>query len=265
MRQPTLSRIEIFPIKSLDGMVVETATVLPRGALKGDRQYAIVDPQGKWVNGKTNAAIHGLRNTFSADLSTVTLWVQNQPESTVTFNLMGDRTGLEQWLSDYFKMPTRIEVNTEMGFPDDSVSPGPTVITTATLEAIAQWFPGMRLAEARRRFRTNLELADAPAFWEDRLYGKEGEMTPFWIGAVQFFGVNPCQRCIVPTRDSCQGRATAGFQKTFVQQRRSTLPEWVERSRFNHYYRLAVNTRISEGEVSKNLLIQLGDLIHLNG
>jgi hypothetical protein len=265
MLQPTLSRIEIFPIKSLDGMVVETATVLTRGALKGDRQYAIVDPQGKWVNGKTNAAIHRLRNTYSADLSTVTLWVQDQPESAVTFNLAGDRTGLEQWLGDYFKIPVRLEVNPEMGFPDDPVSPGPTVITTATLEAIAQWFPGMGLAEARRRFRTNLELADAPAFWEDQLYGKEGEVISFRIGAVQFFGINPCQRCIVPTRNSWNGAAAAGFQKTFVQQRRSTLPGWVERSRFNHYYRLAVNTRLGEEGSNENLLLQLGDLIHLNG
>jgi uncharacterized protein YcbX len=33
---PTLSPIEIFPVKSLDGVTLQAVTVLPSGALKGD-------------------------------------------------------------------------------------------------------------------------------------------------------------------------------------------------------------------------------------
>ena len=33
-----------------------------------------------------------------------------------------------------------------------------------------------------------------------------------------------------------------GFSKTFAERRQATLPAWAEPARFNHYYRLAVNT-----------------------
>lgn len=247
MVQAVLDRIEIFPIKSLDGMVVDTATVLPSGALKGDRQYAMVDGDGKWVNGKANAMVHRLRSTYSPDLSTVTISVQDRGKGAETFDLAGDRSALEQWLSDYFQESIHLAENIEMGFPDDTKSPGPTVISTATLAAIASWFPGIDLAEARRRFRTTLEFSNVPEFWEDHLFGPAVEMISFKIGQVEFLGINPCERCIVPTRDSLEGAVLNGFQKTFVQQRQSTLPTTVERSRFNHFYRLAVNTRLAEG------------------
>jgi uncharacterized protein len=260
MVQPILDRIEIFPIKSLDGMVVETATVLPSGALKGDRQYAMVDSEGKWVNGKANAMVHRLRSTYSPDLSTVTISVQNN--GTETFDLAGDRSGLEKWLSDYFQKAVHLEENKEMGFPDDTKSPGPTVISTATLAAIASWYPGMTVAEARRRFRTTLEFNNVPDFWEDHLFGPAGETVSFKIGQVEFLGINPCERCIVPTRESLEGSPTSGFQKTFVQQRKHTLPDAVERSRFNHFYRLAVNTCLADGKsVTSNPAIHRGDSV----
>jgi uncharacterized protein len=262
MVQAMLDRIEIFPIKSLDGMVVETATVLPSGALKGDRQYAMVDSAGKWVNGKANAMVHRLRSTYSPDLSTVTMSVQD--EDSETFNLAGDRAALEKWLSDYFQKSVHLEENTEMGFPDDTRSPGPTVISTATLAAIASWFPGMDVPEARRRFRTTLEFNNVPEFWEDHLFGPAGETVAFTIGQVEFLGINPCERCIVPTRESLGGSPTSGFQKTFVQQRQRTLPTAVERSRFNHFYRLAVNTRLVDGAaIAPHNLIHQGDQVQI--
>jgi uncharacterized protein len=260
MVQAMLDRIEIFPIKSLDGMVVETATVLPSGALKGDRQYAMVDDAGKWVNGKANAMVHRLRSTYSPDLSTVTISVQD--EGSETFDLLDDRTGLEKWLSGYFQKSIHLEENTEVGFPDDTKSPGPTVISTATLAAIASWFPGITVAEARRRFRTTLEFNNVSEFWEDHLFGPAGETLAFRIGQIEFLGINPCERCIVPTRESLEGSPTSGFQKTFVQQRQSTLPAAVERSRFNHFYRLAVNTRLADSaSVTSGAAIQRGDIV----
>lgn len=74
-------------------------------------------------------------------------------------------------------------------------------------------------------------------------------------------GVNPCQRCVVVTRDPQTGEPLPKFQKIFITQRKNTLPEWTERSRFNHYFRLAVNTRLSPTEAGK--VIQIGDEIVL--
>jgi uncharacterized protein len=64
---PILRRIKIFPIKSLEGVVVDRVNVLASGSLKGDRQYAIVDDVGRFVNGKSTPLVHRLRHTFSKD------------------------------------------------------------------------------------------------------------------------------------------------------------------------------------------------------
>jgi uncharacterized protein len=245
---PVLHRIEIFPIKSLDGVVTDRISVLPSGALEGDRQFAMVDEQGRFVNGKSTALVHRLRAKFSPDLSTVTLW-RSGTEKRETFVLeekeegKGSRVSLEAWLSEYFGKAVTLQENTVTGFPDDLNAPGPTIIGTATLETVAEWFPELDLAEMRRRFRTNLEIGGVPPFWEDRLYGKNGQSIEFQIGEMRFVGMNPCQRCIVPTRGSLSGLAYEAFQKQFIQKRKAELPPWAERSRFNHFYKLAVNTR----------------------
>ena len=155
-----------------------------------------------------------------------------------------------------------IDQNLEIGFPDDTVSPGATIVSTATLEAIADWYPELTTENIRRRFRTNIEIAGVPAFWEDRLFTKSGQTVKFKVGDVEFIGVNPCQRCVVVTRDPQTGQPYPKFQKTFIQQRKNALPEWTERSRFNHYFRLAVNTRLSSTEAGK--AIKVGNRVIIN-
>src|SRR5581483_2540325 len=91
------------------------------------------------------------------------------------------------------------------GFPDDLNAPGPTVISTATLRTVASWFPGLTVDDMRLRFRANLEIDGVEPFWEDRLYGEQGESVTIRIGRVTIEGVNPCQRCVVPTRDPSTG------------------------------------------------------------
>lgn len=241
---PYLAQINLYPVKSLDGATVTQSQVLPSGALKCDRTYALFDSQGSVINAKRTAKIHAVRSQFSDDLESITLRTQGS-ENTSTFHLHEHRTGLEAWFSGYFQQPVTLQENLQLGFPDDTTSPGPTVISTATLEAIASWYPNLSVEEARRRFRANLEIDGVPPFWEDQLFGAEDETVAFQIGEVTFLGVNPCQRCIVPTRDASTGEGTAQFQKTFNQRRSATLPEWVDRSRFNHFYRLSVNTRLS--------------------
>jgi uncharacterized protein YcbX len=260
MNLPDLAHILIYPIKSLDGVAMQQATVLASGALKGDREFALVDDQGKLVNGKRTAKIHSIRAQFDLDPRTVTLRLEGETQSE-QFHLDRDRSGLESWLSQYFGFAIHLIRDTQTGFPDDTLSPGPTIISQTTLQSVAAWFPGLTLEDTRQRFRSNLELGECEAFWEERLYGQAERTVSFQIGDVQFAGVNPCQRCPVPTRDPRTGQVYPNFQKQFVQQRRQTLPDWTERSRFNHFYRLAINTRISTTEAGK--VLQLGDTLHL--
>ncbi len=258
---PEVSRLFIHPIKSLDKVGIENITVLRSGALKRDREFAIFDKSGHFVNGKRNARIHAIRSEFDLETNIVSLWVQGTDHANV-FHVEKEREALECWLGEFFDFPVEVKQNLNTGFPDDTVSPGPTIISTATLEAIASWYPGLDVEEVRLRFRSNIEISGVPAFWEDRLFTEAEGTVNFQIGDVQFMGINPCQRCVVVTRDSKTGEAYPNFQKTFVAQRRTTLPEWAERSRFNHFYRLAINTRLPITEEGK--MICIGDELRIH-
>jgi hypothetical protein len=264
---PVLSHITIFPIKSLDGIALEQATIAPGGALIGDREFAIVDAAGEYVNGKRTAQVHALRAQYDLTQRLVTLWVDptgnTQPTGDrTTFHLDQQRPELAGWLTRYFGFQVQLIQDTHTGFPDDPASPGPTIISTATLKMLTTWFPGIDLAAMRHRFRTNLEITDVEPFWEEHLYAEADRPVPFHIGSVQLHGINPCQRCIVPVRDAYTGTPYPNFQKTFQTQRKAFLPAWAERSRFNHFYRLAINTRIPTSEMDKTLCI--GDSLYLD-
>ena len=64
-----LSRIELFPIKSLDGVSVVAARINSAGILEHDRVYAIVDATGSYVNGKRTDRVHLIRTTLRGRLS----------------------------------------------------------------------------------------------------------------------------------------------------------------------------------------------------
>ncbi|PSB22297.1 MOSC domain-containing protein [filamentous cyanobacterium CCP1] len=251
---PHLAKILIYPIKSLSGIEVTEARLLEGGALAHDREFVMVDEQGRFVNGKRTAKVHLLRSTYDLANRGVTLEVQGDTQ-TASFHLDDDRAALETWLSEYFGYPVTLQQNLHMGFPDDTEASGPTVVSTTTLETIASWFPDLSTDEIRHRFRANLEIADVPAFWEDQLFGQAGELVPFQIGDVTLWGSHPCQRCVVVTRDHLTGESYQGFQKAFTTQRKATLPSWANPSRFNHFYRLTLNTIVYPSEAGKVLRV----------
>ena len=231
MSSPFVARIDLHPIKGFDAVQVDAATVLPSGALAGDRRWAFVDERGRYVNGKQFAAIHGIRTRIDPDASTAVV-------DDLHFLLAGDVTPLEDWMSERLETRVRLEENPTAGFPDDTESPGPTLIGTATLEAVAGWFD-LTLDQVRARFRANIEIGGVPAFWEDGFYGRTCR-----VAGVPLLFHNPCARCVVPSRDARSGEPYPLFQKRFAEARRASLPAGVDPAPFDHYYRLAVNTRL---------------------
>lgn len=257
---PHLARIFIHPLKALDAISVPHSNVLPTGALELDRAYAIFDADGKFINGKRCPAVHALRARFNLAEKSVALSIQDNPAPPQAFFLDRNRMPLDRFLSTHFGFPVRVSHNFETGFPDDTDAPGPTLISTATLETVASWFR-LDLDSVRRRFRANLEIGGVEPFWEDRLYGPPGQSVLFTIGGVAFEGVNPCQRCIVPSRDPQSGDALPEFQKIFLEKRKAALPPWANAGRFNHFYRLAVNTRLAPG--ARSAAIHCGQDVRL--
>ena len=256
-----LARIHLHPIKSFDSQAVERATLLTCGALQHDRRYALRDRDGEFVNGKRTPAMHLLRSNFNLDRRQLALRVEGTTEIQ-TFDVDAERPRLNAWLSDYFSIPLEVIENTEGGFPDDTDSPGPTLVSTATLQEVAKWFGGLSLDDVRARFRANLEVDGVEPFWEDRLVAAGSQVVRFQIGSVELLGTNPCQRCPVPTRDPKTGEPIFAFAKTFSQHRAATLPAWAPASRFDHFYRLSVNTRPVDG---KQGTLAVGDDVRILG
>jgi uncharacterized protein YcbX len=256
---------------------VNEARIGPNGGLELDRAWALYSADGRWVNAKRTAAMHLIRASYAPDIGSVTLTVPGDRRNipAMTFAFPGDAEGAAEWFSMYFEQAIQVRYTRE-GFPDDGLAPGPTIVSTASLEAVCEWFPGMTLDEARRRFRTTLEIDAAnstgarsengyasaseklPPFWEDQLFSEsETTVVRFRIGDVAFEGSNPCARCPVPARESQTGITNDGFQKRFTDLRRAQLPPWAPAERFDHFYRLATNTRVPSTERGK--ILRVGD------
>jgi uncharacterized protein YcbX len=189
---PTLDRITIYPVKSLDGLDLVECGVLPSGGLEHDRRWRLVDMDGRVLNAKRSPVFHAIRAEYELDERLVTLWVDPAAIAAAalpaadldrlrglaghlggqvirdSFHLVPGQGGPCEWLSEVFGVGVLLQERADGGFPDDRDAPGPTLVATATLAEVGRWF-GFDLAESRRRFRVNLEIGGCDAFWEDAL------------------------------------------------------------------------------------------------
>jgi uncharacterized protein len=263
MEDVVISRIVVFPIKSLDGISVQDATFLPSGALQHDREFALYDETGRWINGKRDARIHSIRSEYDLDACTVRLKSPTQ-SNWQTYHLVNDQHELENWFSSEFGIPAFLNRDQYSGFPDDSHAQGPTIISSGTIAEVGAWFSISDECETRRRLRANIELSANLPFWEDQLFGPPRHEVAFLLGEAEILGTGPCKRCIVPVRNSVTGDETPDFQKTFNAKRVATLPSWSNRARFGPlFYRLAVNTRLNSSAAEKR--IKVGDRCQIVG
>jgi uncharacterized protein YcbX len=256
---PHLAQIRIYPIKSLDPITVPESRIGPSGGLTHDRAWALYSVDGKWVNAKRTPVIQLIRAHYSPDLTSVTLSVpgdrRNIPARTFAFPQAHEDAA--EWFSVFFDQQIIVRLSPD-GFPDDPIANGPTIVSTSTLQTVCEWFPHISLDEARLRFRTSLEIDGVPAFWEDQLFAENPRTAVrFKIGPIHFEGSNPCARCPVPARDPFTGLTNDGFQKHFIQLRQASLPPCSPRGPFDHFYRLATNTRVPSTESTK--LLRQGD------
>lgn len=194
---PTLDRITLYPLKSLDGVEVTEARLLPGAGLEYDRRWQLVDLDGRVVNAKRTALLNAIRAEYAIEglaaagldsglprLAANVISLAVDPAALAaaavpgldrlralapdTFPLVPGSEGPCGWLSEAIGFSVLLLERAEGGFPDDRDAPGPTLAATATLAEVARWF-SFDLDEARRRFRVNLEVGRCDAFWEDTL------------------------------------------------------------------------------------------------
>ncbi|RLJ70463.1 hypothetical protein BCF55_0738 [Hydrogenivirga caldilitoris] len=240
---PFLARIRIFPIKGLDPVEVQSARIVPSGSLEHDREFALHDEEGNVISGKREKRVHRIRSEVDFE----TQVFRFKYEGKVYEFTFEETKAIEDFFSEVFGYRVFLK-RSEEGFPDDRKAHGPTLVSTATLREIANWF-GLEEENVRRRFRANLEINGVPAFWEDFLVGEDFPKK-FYVGEVLLSGEGISKRCPVPTRDPFTGEELKGFVKTFVEKRKETLPDWSPKSRFEDtFYRLCVNTNVLEGGI----------------
>ena len=250
---PRLARIRVFPIKSLDPLELERAEIASGTIIARDREFALFDAKGRALNGKRlGSSILRVRARYAGNGERVEL---TSGTEVAAFDLRRDREGIERWFERILGLRVFLDRDPSAGFPDDREASGPTVLGSASIEAVAGWF-GMRAEEVRRRFRANLEIDGLEPFEEDLLFGPPGEPRRFRIGEVEFLGTNPCARCAVPTLDSF-GRELAGpfVAREFAALRERYRHPNSEIAGYGHYFRLAINTRIAPRQAGKSLRV----------
>ena len=260
--KPVVSRITIYPVKSLDGLSLQKAVISEGGCLLHDREYAITDEKGNYIIGKTNKLVHSLRTSFDPEIRVISFRQFNETTQ-VHFHLQKEKSSIESYLSDFFGVKILFHQNSTGRFLDVPDLSGATVISTSSLKEVSGWFDIMDLEEARKRFRATVEIEGVPAFWEDHLFSNEGKRIEFEIGDVTLFGISPRARCVVPTRNPETGEVIHAFPKSFVKRRASTLPEWSTLNEFDHYYYLSVDCLIPATEIGK--AIETGDEVKIIG
>ncbi|MDA7889506.1 MOSC N-terminal beta barrel domain-containing protein [Pirellulales bacterium] len=195
---PHLSGITIYPVKSLDGLALSEATVLPGGALMHDRRWRLIDDEGAVVNAKKNKRFHAIRAAFQVEGiegggcmsqdggNLVTLSVDEGMPGDLsclgqeTFPLVPGQDGPCGWLSEALAIDVFLQERFEAGFPDDCDAPGPTLISYESLNEVARWFD-WDIEEARRRFRMNFEIAtERDDEKRDTIDPNTDAIGPFW-------------------------------------------------------------------------------------
>ena len=256
-----IETLRLYPLKGFDAVDAESIEITDAGTVAGDREYALVDPDGanpeRALNGKQLPAVHEVTAGFDRGREVIEL--ATGAGERARFDLATDREAASEWLGEFFGRPVELRRRGPPSFVDRPTL-GPSVVSTATLEAVASWFDGVTVEGARRRLRPNVEVGGVPAFWEDRFLG---DGSGFEAGGVRFEAVKPCGRCVVPSRDPDTGDPIEGFRARFVERREGTLPEWVDPEDFEHFYAVTIITNVPAA--SRGETLRVGDEVRADG
>src|SRR5580765_3741433 len=160
--EPVLSRITIYPIKSLDGVELQKSTISAGGCLLHDREFALMDEDGNFINGKSNPLVHSLRSIVDFE-NGIMSFKPNAGMAWSQFHLPNEKAAAESFLSYYFGIKTFLLQNSTGRFMDIPDISGATVLSTASLQEVSTWFNYMDLNQTRKRFRATLELTGVPS------------------------------------------------------------------------------------------------------
>ena len=254
MKNPRIARLRVYPIKSLDPVEVQEAEIGVR-SLKDDRLFAMVDETGRYINGKRTGRVNQLKAEYDLSNRLVTL-SERKGEEKETFELRAGNNELNEYLSNFFGINLTLMENTQGEFMDIPSISSVTIVSEASLKSLQQDFNNHTLEDLRLRFRTNIEIADVDAYWEEKLFGIPDVGMRFRVGNVEMIGVSPRARCNVPPQHPFTGELDKTFVRKMIESRNNNLPAdstLLQHGR-NTYY-LTVNVYVPDHETGKHIKV----------
>ena len=219
----TLTRIFIYPVKSLGGISLQSSEVEERG-LKYDRRWLLVDESNKFITQRNYPQLALIRPEINNNLLTFSHFQNKLPAisvplipydaSYIKIQIWNDVvTALEytgeinMWISKVTGIKTKL-----VYMPDDTKRVVDPAYAANKIVSFADGYPFLiagneSLTELNRRmekplpinrFRANLTFSGGKPYDEDNWNFIE-------IGNVHFKVVKPCARCTVTTVDQNTG------------------------------------------------------------
>jgi uncharacterized protein YcbX len=212
-----ISQLNIYPVKSLGGISVDTARITDRG-FEHDRRWLLIDPNGVQITQREVPAMALLQPAITPTGLTIThrpsgqkLEIPFEPatndlvkvqcwDDTVTAQFVSRVA--DTWFGELLKLSCRL-----VYMPETTKRQTDLQYTEAGhYTSFADGYPFLLIGEAsledlnRRldlplpmnRFRPNIVFSGGEPYLEDRL-------TSFTIGNVRFSGVKRCARCVMTT------------------------------------------------------------------
>jgi uncharacterized protein YcbX len=214
-----ISQLNIYPVKSLGGIRLDSARITDRG-LQYDRRWMLIDPHGVQITQREVPLMALLQPAIGPDGLVIThratgrkLEIPFEPatgefatvqcwDDAVTAQFVGP--AVDNWFIETLGVPCRM-----VFMPEESHRQTDLKYTEkGHYTSFADAYPFLLIGEASleelnsrldrplpmNRFRPNIVFSGGAPFLEDKLHD-------FTIGDVRFRGVKLCARCVMTTID----------------------------------------------------------------
>ncbi|MGO8971462.1 MAG: MOSC domain-containing protein [Myxococcaceae bacterium] len=218
----TVAALNVYPVKSCRGIPLGAAT-LDRWGLQHDRNWMVVDSEGRFVSQRTQPRLALVAPTLGSERLTLRapemppleLPVTGRagPEKTVsvwddTCRALDQGDAAADWFAQYLGLPhrlVRIGAAFERSVAEASYPHGADVAFADGFPLLVLSGASLRALNARllepvpmNRFRPNLVVEGCPEFAEDG-------WKQIRVGQVTFQVLSACQRCAITTVDQATG------------------------------------------------------------
>lgn len=221
MKNLILSEINIYPVKSLGGISLESSEVEERG-LKFDRRWLLVDKQGLFMTQRDFPKMALISLSLSGDklianhkddksFSELSIPLHTSGSGRIDVEIWDDKCSAivvgkncDDWFSEILKVQCRLVYMSD----DEKRIVEKKFIADDKIVSFADAYPFLIIGQSSlddlnsklkvkipmNRFRTNFVFKGGDPYEEDN-------WKDFFIGEVSFSAVKPCARCVIITTD----------------------------------------------------------------